>query len=118
MDTLEHKSVDLIAAAYATASAGMHPSHTLPLKLQAIANAGFKWTEVAMPDLEQYAESRFKDYQKLDASGSGDLDKLVEAAEEIHKQCLQLGLHVLTLMPYVLWVNSMIKPWSKNNPCH
>lgn len=115
MDTLEHKSVDLIAAAYATASAGMHPSHTLPLKLQAIADAGFKWTEVAMPDLEQYAESRFKDYQKLDASGSGDLDKLVEAAEEIHKQCLQLGLHVLTLMPYVLW---MIKPWSKNNPCH
>jgi len=100
MDTLDRKSVDLIAAAYATASAGMHPSHTLPLKLQAIADAGFKWTEVAMPDLEQYAESRFKGFQKLDASGSGDLDMLVEAAEEIHKRCLQLGLHVLTLMPF------------------
>lgn len=109
MDTFDHKSVDLIATAYATASAGMHPSHTLPLKLQAIADAGFKLTEIAMPDVEQYAESRFKGYQKLDESGSGDLDKLVEAAEEIHKQCLQLGLHVLTLMPYVPSVNSMRK---------
>ncbi|KLO16982.1 xylose isomerase-like protein [Schizopora paradoxa] len=89
-----------IPMAYATASAGMHPSHTLPMKLRAIAQAKFEWTEVAMPDLEAYASSKYEDYRHLDVSGEGDLEKLVEATSEIHALCVELGLQVLTVMPF------------------
>ena len=94
--------LDAIEIAYATASAGMHPSHTLPLKLRCIADAGFKWTEIAMPDLEKYAESMFEEYAKLDLDGNGDVEKLLEAAKDIHRLCAQLGLGVLTMMPCVM----------------
>lgn len=93
------QSLKQIQTAYATASAGMHPSHTLPAKLDAIAQAGFKWTEVALPDLEQYATSKFNQYKKLDETGSGDVDKLLDAAKDMHELCQQLGLSVLTVMP-------------------
>ena len=88
-----------IEVAYATASAGMHSTHTLPLKLEAISRAGFEWTEVALHDLEQYAAIKNKNYSKLDSTGSGDIDELVEAASQIHTLCQKLGLRVLTLMP-------------------
>ena len=75
MDTLNQKSVGSIHFSDATASAGMHSSHTLPLKLQTIvcqADAGFsKWTKVATPDLGRDAQSRIKDYKELDESGRG-----------------------------------------------
>lgn len=92
-----------VDVAYATASAGMHAKHTLPLKLEAIAEAGFKWTEIAFPDLEQYASSKFSAYAKLDNTGLGDTVKLMEAATEIHDLCRRLGLQVLTVMPCALY---------------
>ncbi|KAH8110074.1 xylose isomerase-like protein [Phellopilus nigrolimitatus] len=96
----DRKSLEAIATSYATASAGMHPSHTLPVKLKAIAEAGFKWTEIAFSDLEKYASSKHENYRKIDGAGSGDVDKLLGAAEEIHELCRRLGLHVLTMMPF------------------
>lgn len=92
-------SLKEIEVAYATASAGMHPTHTLPLKLEAISKAGFKWTEVALPDIEEYAATKNKNYTKLDDTGNGDIDKLVETASQVHIHCQKLGLRVLTLMP-------------------
>ncbi|THH02960.1 hypothetical protein EW145_g6653 [Phellinidium pouzarii] len=94
------KSLNQIAASYATASAGMHSSHTLPLKLEAIADAGFKWAEIAFPDLEQYASSKYEGYRKVDVAGAGDLDKLLEATGGITELCRRLGVRVLTVMPF------------------
>ncbi|KAH9939481.1 xylose isomerase-like protein [Amylocystis lapponica] len=65
------------ALAYSTDSAGMHPSHTLPLKLRAIAAAGFVHIELGFPDLEAYAEQQTPGYAKLDNRGRGDLDTFV-----------------------------------------
>lgn len=78
----------------------MHPSHTLLLKLQAIADAGFTYTEIALPDLEALASFTFNgEYKQLDEKGAGDVSKLVDTAIEVNKVCGSLGLKVLTVMP-------------------
>ncbi|KAI8974874.1 xylose isomerase-like protein [Trametes punicea] len=88
------------ALAYSTDSAGMHPSHTLPIKLRAIAEAGFNQAELAFPDLEAYAEQEFPGYRKLDDNGNGDLDKLLQIATKVRKLCEDLRLSVLTVHPF------------------
>lgn len=85
--------------AYSTDSAGMHPSHTLPIKLRAIAAAGFSQAELAFPDLEAYAEQEFSGYRKLDDHGNGDLDKLLQAAGKVSELCKELGLSILAVHP-------------------
>ncbi|EED84546.1 predicted protein [Postia placenta Mad-698-R] len=79
------------ALAYSSDSAGMHPSHTLPLKLDAIAVAGFPQVEIGFPDLEAYAEQIFPGYIKLDEAGEGDLTKLVDVAGKVKGFCQELG---------------------------
>ncbi|KAI0365792.1 xylose isomerase-like protein [Pilatotrama ljubarskyi] len=88
------------ALAYSTDSAGMHPNHNLPIKLRAIAEAGFSQAELAFPDLEAYAEQEFPGYQKLDEHGNGDLDKLLQAAEKVRKLCEGLRLSILAVHPF------------------
>ncbi|KAI0918501.1 hypothetical protein AcW1_009622 [Taiwanofungus camphoratus] len=88
------------AIAYSTDSAGMHPSHTLPIKLRAIAEVGFLQVELGFPDLEVYAAQAFPDYQKLDNSGRGELEKLLRAAGEIKALCDELGLTVFVVHPF------------------
>lgn len=100
-----------IITAYATASAGMHPSHTLPRKLDAIAAAGFAHAEIAFPDLEAHAASLLPEskggYKKLDQAGRGDVEKLEQAARDVAAQCARLDMRVLALMPcaptWLLW---------------
>ncbi|KAI0754176.1 xylose isomerase-like protein [Daedaleopsis nitida] len=86
--------------AYSTDSAGMHPSHTLPVKLRAIAAAGFAQAELAFPDLEGYAAQQFSGYQKLDEAGQGDVATLVQAGEQIKELCGELGITVLAVHPF------------------
>ncbi|KAL1948755.1 hypothetical protein VTO73DRAFT_10561 [Trametes versicolor] len=86
--------------AYSTDSAGMHPSHTLPIKLRAIAAAGFSQAELGFPDLEAYAEQEFSGYRKLDDHGNGDLDKLLQAAGKVSELCKELGLSILAVHPF------------------
>ncbi|KAH9848733.1 xylose isomerase-like protein [Lenzites betulinus] len=88
------------AVAYSTDSAGMHPSHTLPIKLRAIADAGFTQAELAFPDLEAFAGQEFPGYQKLDERGCGDLDKLVQVAGKVRQLCEELGLLILAVHPF------------------
>ncbi|OCH93966.1 hypothetical protein OBBRIDRAFT_823729, partial [Obba rivulosa] len=88
--------------AYSTDSAGMHPSHTLPLKLQAIAEAGISQVELGFPDLEAYAAQEFPGYKKLDDRGQGDIDKLLETAGKIRALCGKLELSVLLMHPYAV----------------
>jgi sugar phosphate isomerase/epimerase len=92
-------SLSSIPIAYATASAGMHPSHSLPKKLEAIAAAGFSAAEIAFPDLEEFAASNHEGYSELDDAGKGDLDVLLAVAGKIRKQLDELGLQALTVMP-------------------
>lgn len=99
-------SLDGIEISYATASAGMPKSRTLPLKLKAIANAGFQSTEIAFPDLEAHAAENFakvagQKYSEIGPDGRGDEEILMNASTEVKDLCDQLGLKVLTLMPYV-----------------
>ena len=89
------------ALAYSTDSAGMHPSHTLPIKLRAIAQAGFSQAELAFPDLEAYAEQECPGYRKLDEHGHGDLDKLLQVADKVRKLCDELRISILAVHPYV-----------------
>ena len=98
-ESLDFDSLQEISVAYATASAGMHPSHSLPAKLSAISQAEFKWTEIAFPDLESFISSRKTKYRKIDSNGEGDIDELLKATEEISNLCQRLELRVLTLMP-------------------
>ena len=98
-ESLDFDSLQEISVAYATASAGMHPSHSFPAKLSAISQAGFKWTEIAFPDLESFISSRKTKYRKIDSNGEGDIDELLKATEEISNLCQRLELRVLTLMP-------------------
>ncbi|KAI0821836.1 xylose isomerase-like protein [Trametes gibbosa] len=85
------------ALAYSTDSAGMHPSHTLPIKLRAITDAGFTQAELAFSDLETYAGEEFPGYRKLDERGSGDLFDLVQAAGKVKELCAELGLSILAV---------------------
>ncbi|KAI0667234.1 xylose isomerase-like protein [Trametes maxima] len=88
------------ALAYSTDSAGMHSSHTIPIKLRAIANAGFSHVELGFPDLEAYAEQEYPGYQRLDESGNGDLDTLLQAAGRLKELAKELGLEILAIHPF------------------
>jgi len=87
---------------YATPSAGMHESHTLPLKLKAISAAGFESIELGMPDLQAYASQQLGSsfHQLSDDDGSGDLASLLDVAKDIKKLCDSLNLSVLCLQPF------------------
>lgn len=101
-----------IPTSYATASAGMSPSaHTLPIKLRAIADAGFPFVEIAFPDLEAYAKSVCskggeaqgekggREYREIGQDGEGDVEMLVQVARRVRGMCEEMGLTVLTVMP-------------------
>jgi sugar phosphate isomerase/epimerase len=92
-----------IPKCYATPSAGMHPSHTLPLKLRAIAAAGFPFAEIAFPDLEAYAKADLgkegREYGGVDEKGEGDVDGLVRVARKVRALCEELGVKVLAVHP-------------------
>ncbi|KAH9836277.1 xylose isomerase-like protein [Rhodofomes roseus] len=80
--------------------AGMNSAHTLPMKLRAIAEAGFPQVEIGFPDLEAYASQAFPGYKELDNSGKGDLYNLLKTAKEIRELCRELGLKVLVVHPF------------------
>lgn len=93
-----------IQKCYATPSAGMHPSHTLPIKLRAIAKAGFPLAEIAFPDLQDYAQQRAEklgfSFKGVDENGQGDVEKLVDAAKEIKSLCDELRLKIMIMHPF------------------
>ena len=88
------------AVAYSTDSAGMHPLHTLPVKLRAIHDAGFTQVEVGFPDLEAFAGQECNEgYQKLNDAGRGDVDKLCKVAKQVRGLCDELGMEILVVHP-------------------
>lgn len=82
------QNLDQLSLGYCTLSAGSRPEHTLPLKLQAIAAAGFQCIELGFPDLVAYAQQELGD----SFGGEEDWDTLEETAKTIHHKCEELGL--------------------------
>lgn len=71
----------------------------LPLKIYAIAEAGFTHIELAFPDLEDYAAQTYPGYLKLDGFGRGDMDRLCSAAGDIRTLCQAAGVKILAVHP-------------------
>ncbi|KAH8661974.1 xylose isomerase-like protein [Xylariales sp. PMI_506] len=84
-----------IPTSYATCSIGYKDSHTLPLKLKAIADAGFDAVELSMPDILAYGKMlRGKEPEPT------DYDALVEIGKEIKVQVAEHSLKILMLQPF------------------
>ncbi|KAF3015866.1 hypothetical protein E8E14_007952 [Neopestalotiopsis sp. 37M] len=85
-----------IPTSFATCSIGYKPeAHTLPLKLKAIADAGFEAIELSMPDILAYG--KHLNGQEPDER---DYDALVEIGKEIKTQVEEHGLKILMLQPF------------------
>jgi len=85
-----------IPTSYATCSIGHKETHTLPLKLKAIASAGFDGIELSMPDILSYGK-QLKGGQEPDPK---DYDTLAEIAQAIRTETEKLGLKILMLQPF------------------
>lgn len=85
-----------IKLSYATPSLGMHPTHTLPSKLSAIATAGYQGCELGFDDLLSFA----RQYLRYPELMENDYDNICVAAAEICRLCSGLGLVILVLQPF------------------
>ncbi|KAI2610488.1 xylose isomerase-like protein [Hypoxylon sp. NC1633] len=84
-----------VPTCYATCSIGHEESHTLPLKLKAIADAGFDAIELSMPDILSYG--KMLNSQEPDPE---DYGALVEISKEIRVQAKEHKLKILMLQPF------------------
>lgn len=82
------QNFDHLKLGYCTLSAGSKPEDTLPVKLQAIAAAGFTGIELGFPDLVGYAKSELGSSFK----GEADWDALEQVAKTVRTKCEELGL--------------------------
>ncbi|KAJ5100173.1 4-hydroxyphenylpyruvate dioxygenase [Penicillium angulare] len=74
--------------AISTPSLGLHPSHTLPEKIEAAASASFSAIEVVYQELEDYALSQTPPMSVCDA------------AKNISQLCVSANISVLSLNPF------------------
>lgn len=88
-------NLDKIPVAYATPSLGMHPSHTLELKLEAASEAGFQGVEIGFDDLVSHADRHNPGFK-----GEEDIPTLLKSAAEIRELCSKLNLEVICLQPF------------------
>ena len=85
-----------IPTCYATCSIGHdEAAHTLPLKLKAIADAGFDAIELSMPDILSYG--KMQDGEEPDPK---DYNALVRIGGLIKEQARLHGLRILMLQPF------------------
>ena len=86
-----------LPTSFASCSIGHKPSHTLPLKLKAIADAGFEGIELSMPDILAYGA--FLHPQGKEPAPD-DYDALESVGREIRTQVAEHGLRILMLQPF------------------
>ncbi|CAK4029754.1 Hypothetical predicted protein [Lecanosticta acicola] len=92
---------------YASVSIGYKPAHTLPLKLDAIASAGFQAIELGMPDLVSFANLHFKTDKITDHAW----EDLTAAARALKPILSAKNLKVLMLQPF-----ANFEGWAENSP--
>lgn len=88
-------NIDKIPVAYATPSLGMHPSHTVELKLEAASKAGFKGVEMGFDDLVSHADRHNPGFK-----GQDDIPTLLKSAKELRELCTKLNLEIICLQPF------------------
>jgi sugar phosphate isomerase/epimerase len=84
-----------VPTCHATCSIGHKESQTLPLKLKALADAGFDAIELSMPDVLSYGAFLHGSPPEPD-----DYDALVQIGREVRVQADLHGLRVLMLQPF------------------
>lgn len=84
-----------IPPSYATVSIGCKDEHTLPKKLRALSEAGFKGIELGFPDLLSFASLHLRK-----EIGPYEYDALVTAAKVVKAQTDAQGLKVMLLQPF------------------
>ncbi|KAI1334680.1 3-dehydroshikimate dehydratase [Xylariaceae sp. FL0016] len=95
-----------VPTCYATCSVGHRDTHTLPLKLKAIADAGFDAIELSMPDILSYG--KMLNNQEPDPQ---DYDALVELGRAIKTQAAEHGLQIAMLQPF-----ANFEGWPRGSP--
>ncbi|TID27383.1 3-dehydroshikimate dehydratase [Venturia nashicola] len=103
---LQLSSLNTIPVSYATCSIGCKAEHTLPKRLEAIANAGFTAVELSMPDILEFASMHLRK-----EVGPYDYDDLVTASKLIKGMCDAKDLKVLMLQPF-----SNFEGWAEGSP--
>ena len=93
--SLKADSLKGIPVAFASCSIGCKEEHTLPKRLNAIANAGFQAIELSMPDLLSFASLHLRK-----EVGPYDYDDLCTAAKVVKAQCDAKSLKILILQPF------------------
>ncbi|KZO96854.1 xylose isomerase-like protein [Calocera viscosa TUFC12733] len=127
---MPHRAMYEMPTCFASPSLGMHPAHTLPLKIKAAADAGFAAIEIGMDDLIAYAHALNPDlpdpHPKYRATGAPALEPdprdpadeplwaaLMTTASAVHELCANLELHILCLQPL-----SQYEGWPEPNDRH
>lgn len=93
--TLDKTSLQSIPTSFATCSIGYDDSHTLPLKLDAISQAGFQAIELSFPDILAFGKLHTGNEVNED-----DYDTLCEVAKEIKRLCADRDLKIMMLQPF------------------
>lgn len=93
--TLDKASLQSIPTSFASCSIGYDDSHTLPLKLDAISQAGFQAIELSFPDILAFGKLHTGKEVKED-----DYDTLSDVAKEIAKLCEDRKLKIMMLQPF------------------
>ncbi|KAK1235651.1 hypothetical protein PQX77_001116 [Marasmius sp. AFHP31] len=84
-----------IPTSYVTYNVGNNESHTLPLKLEAIANAGFDAVELSMTDVLDYAK-----FLNGERPSPRDYDTLVDVGKRIRELAARQGMKIIMLQPF------------------
>ena len=93
-----------VPTCYASCSIGSH-SDPLPNKLDAIAATGFDTIELSLPDLLNFARSRFEKHVT-----EKDYEALCHAGREVKELCKSKRLKILVLQPF-----SNFEGWPKGS---
>ena len=92
--SIPKSSLSSIPTCYATVSIGT-PTNPLPLKLKAIASAGFQGIELGFPDLQSFTSQNIgRDV------GPKEYDALCNAGQEVKRICQELRLKIVMLQPF------------------
>ncbi|KAJ5773141.1 hypothetical protein N7457_008037 [Penicillium paradoxum] len=105
--SIPHSSLKKIPLSYASCSIGCGPSDTLPLRLQAISEAGFSAIELSFPDITDYGEQITG--QKIAPDNYGEI---LNVASQIRKLCEENGLKIMMLQPFANfegWVKGSVE---------
>lgn len=93
--SIPYSSLQKIPLAYASCSIGCVPSDTLPLRLQAISEAGFTSIELSFPDILDYGEQITGKTIAPD-----NYPEILPVAADIRKLCEENGLSIMMLQPF------------------